>query len=199
MSLEDNLTNALAGLIDGSMNAKDAFRSLANSMIQDISRIVARLLVQQAIMASMNMLTGLFGPSPAAMTPTARAGSMGSAGIDDMINSIAGMRYGGISKKGYSSGGIARGSDAGYLAKLHGTEAVVPLPNGRSIPVEMSGAGTQTNNVSVSVNINNDGTAETTAEDDAKGMGKAIAAAVQREIQHQKRPGGMLSPYGGTR
>ena len=44
-------------------------------MIQDISRIVAKLLVQQAIMASMNMLTGLFGPS-AAMTPTARAGSM---------------------------------------------------------------------------------------------------------------------------
>ena len=85
------------------------------------------------------------------------------------------------------------------FVKLHGTEAVVPLPNGRSIPVEMSGTGAQTNNVSVSVNINNDGSAETTTEDDAKGMGKAIAAAVQREIQHQKRPGGMLSPYGGTR
>ena len=200
-SLEGNLTNAFAGLIDGSMNAKEAFRSLANSMIQDISRIIAKLLVQKAIMAAMNMLGGFFAAPTAsvASTATARAGAMGSAGIDDMINSIAGMRYGGISKKGYSSGGIARGSDAGYLAKLHGTEAVVPLPNGRSIPVEMSGAGAQTNNVSVSVNINNDGSAETTTEDDAKGMGKAIAAAVQREIQHQKRPGGMLSPYGGTR
>ena len=27
-------------------------------------------------------------------------------------------------------------------------------------------------------------------------FGKAIAAAVQQEIQSQKRPGGMLSPYG---
>ena len=200
MSMEENFTNAFAAIIDGSASGKDAFKALAESMIQDISRIVAKLLVQQAIMASMNMLSKMFGPTPAAAaSPTARAGALGSEGIDDMINSIAGMRYGGISKKGYSSGGIARGSDAGYLAKLHGTEAVVPLPNGRSIPVEMSGAGAQTNNVSVSVNINNDGSAETTTEDDAKGMGKAIAAAVQREIQHQKRPGGMLSPYGGTR
>lgn len=34
-------------------------------------------------------------------------------------------------------GGIARGPDSGYPATLHGIEAVVPLPNGRSIPVEI--------------------------------------------------------------
>lgn len=34
-------------------------------------------------------------------------------------------------------GGIADGPDSGYPATLHGTEAVVPLPNGRSIPVEL--------------------------------------------------------------
>lgn len=33
-------------------------------------------------------------------------------------------------------GGIARGPDSGYPATLHGIEAVVPLPNGRSIPVD---------------------------------------------------------------
>ena len=208
MSLTDNLTNALAGLIDGSASAKDAFKALANSMIQDISRIIARLLVQQAIMASMNMLSSafpsLFGGGPrfadgtrmaAMQTPTGIP--FGPAGRYGGI--LDGMRYGGMTKKKYSMGGVARGSDAGYLAMLHGTEAVVPLPNGRSIPVQLSGAGAQTNNVSVNVNVNNDGTAETTTEDDARGMGKAIAAAVQREIQHQKRPGGMLSPYGGTR
>ena len=43
------------------------------------------------------------------------------------------------------------------------------------------------------------GTSDVTSEGDAKGMGKAIAAAVQRELLQQKRPGGMLSPYGGTR
>jgi hypothetical protein len=40
---------------------------------------------------------------------------------------------------GYQYGGIASGPRSGYTAMLHGTEAIVPLPNGRSIPVEMTG------------------------------------------------------------
>lgn len=39
----------------------------------------------------------------------------------------------------FKDGGISDGSISGYLAELHGREAVVPLPNGRSIPVEMRG------------------------------------------------------------
>jgi hypothetical protein len=34
-------------------------------------------------------------------------------------------------------GGILSGPKSGYQAMLHGTEAVVPLPNGRNIPVEV--------------------------------------------------------------
>jgi hypothetical protein len=41
--------------------------------------------------------------------------------------------------RGYQYGGIASGPRSGYTAMLHGTEAIVPLPNGRSIPVEMTG------------------------------------------------------------
>jgi hypothetical protein len=37
----------------------------------------------------------------------------------------------------YRQGGIAMGPDSGYMATLHGREAVVPLPDGRSIPVEL--------------------------------------------------------------
>lgn len=36
---------------------------------------------------------------------------------------------------GFASGGIASGPKTGYQAILHGTEAVVPLPDNRSIPV----------------------------------------------------------------
>jgi len=37
---------------------------------------------------------------------------------------------------GYADGGIATGPRSGYSTVLHGTEAIVPLPDGRSIPVE---------------------------------------------------------------
>jgi hypothetical protein len=45
---------------------------------------------------------------------------------------------------GYRFGGIANGPEEGYEATLHGTEAVVPLPDGRTIPVQMMGADQQT-------------------------------------------------------
>jgi hypothetical protein len=38
---------------------------------------------------------------------------------------------------GYAKGGIASGSISGYQAELHGTEAVVPLPDNKSIPVKL--------------------------------------------------------------
>jgi hypothetical protein len=37
----------------------------------------------------------------------------------------------------FAEGGIASGSVGGFAATLHGTEAVVPLPNNRSIPVNL--------------------------------------------------------------
>ena len=37
-----------------------------------------------------------------------------------------------------ADGGIANGPNSGYLAELHGTEAVVPLPDGRTIPVTLT-------------------------------------------------------------
>jgi len=36
-------------------------------------------------------------------------------------------------------GGIATGPSSGYRAMLHGTEAIVPLPDGKKIPVDMPG------------------------------------------------------------
>ena len=35
------------------------------------------------------------------------------------------------------TGGIATGPVSGYAATLHGTEAVVPLPDGKNIPVNL--------------------------------------------------------------
>ena len=116
---------------------------------------------------------------------------------------IHSIRHGGIVEPpvGYATGGIAKGSSAGYPAVLHGKEAVVPLPNGNSIPVELrDGAGT--NNISITVNMNEGGTSTQQegfgSEDQAAQLGKMLSAAVQQELQNQKRPGGILSPYGAA-
>jgi hypothetical protein len=45
-----------------------------------------------------------------------------------------------ISDTGYRDGGIAIGPKSGYEVLLHGTEAVVPLPDGKNIPVKLDQA-----------------------------------------------------------
>jgi len=109
-------------------------------------------------------------------------------------------RYGGVMKP-YATGGIARGRNAGYPAILHGTEAVVPLPSGGKIPVEMGkGAAGDTNNVSISVSMSGNDSQSDSKSDGNKGqdLGKVLSQAVQEELQRQKRPGGILSPYGAA-
>jgi hypothetical protein len=119
-------------------------------------------------------------------------------------NGLVWTRYGGVIGEsgkmlpGYKMGGIASGPQGGYPVMMHGTEAVVPLGNNRSIPVELSGAGQQ-NNVTVNVAIDNQGKSqEDTAADSTQGdrLGVAISAAVQKELLNQKRQGGILSRNG---
>ena len=120
----------------------------------------------------------------------------GGGGFLSML--IPGMRYGGMTKN-YSTGGIARGPQSGYPAMLHGNEAVVPLPDGNKIPVDLGAGAGGVNNVSVNVNVASDGQATTEMTGDrAGGLGKAVAVAVQEELQRQKRPGGILSPFGAA-
>ena len=104
------------------------------------------------------------------------------------------MAKGGYTR-GYRSGGIAT-SPTVLVGEGRYNEAVVPLPDGRSIPVEMHGGG---NSVIVNVNVNGQGTQVTgNGGPNMEAMGKAIAALVQKEMVEQQRPGGVLSPYNGT-
>ena len=113
---------------------------------------------------------------------------------------LPGVRYGGVmspSGKSFGYGGVATGPQSGYAAMLHGTEAVVPLGNDRSIPVEMRGGGSS-NVVNVSVNISGSGQSSMTSNGggNLEGMGRQIGALVQQHLQQEMRPGGILNSQG---
>jgi hypothetical protein len=107
-------------------------------------------------------------------------------------------RYGGeLTGPGYAAGGIASGPNAGYLATLHGREAVVPLGNDRSIPVDLKGASGNT--VNVAVNISG-GQSQTSVSGggDMQALGRSIGGLVQQHLQVEMRPGGLLNRQGTT-
>jgi hypothetical protein len=191
-SVSTNITNAFVSIIDGTKSAKQAFGDMAIAILADITRMIIRMMVMRVIMQA-------FGPT---FSPDTSVSMLGSGSFD--ASGFA--RYGGVfdtagKLPGYATGGIARGAQGGYPVQLHGTEAVVPLPNGKSIPVEMSGTN-QNNNVVVNVNIDDKGNASSSTESqssmDAGMLGSAVARAVQQELQNQKRSGGILNPYGAA-
>ena len=139
-----------------------------------------------------------------AATSSAAMGTPGASGASHAYTDFSGhARYGGVFSEGkmmpgYATGGIAKGSQGGYPAMLHGTEAVVPLPNNKSIPVDLKGAGQQ-NNVTVNVSMESGGGGQKNSSADSNRgskIGDVIAQAVQKELLNQKRSGGILSPHG---
>jgi hypothetical protein len=168
-SFEQGMATAIQGLIEGTTNLKDAFLNMTKSILSAMAQVLA----QQAAIAIMGKI------------PFFPGGGLG--GRDGGIMKAPGYRS-------FGTGGVSDGPDSGYPAILHGTEAVVPLPNGRSIPVEMSG-GTGVNNISVNVNMTTGETSSEGAGEEAYALGRAISTAVQTEIAKQQRPGGSLSPY----
>ena len=175
--LEKGFAGAFEGIITGAKSAKQAFLDMGKSMLAMLAKIIAQELALKAVKAIGGFL------------PFADGGIMPE---------YAKGGYTSPSRK-YARGGTARGPQSGYNAVLHGNEAVVPLPDNRSIPVTLNGAGGQNNNVVVNVSMDGQGGGQAQTQGDsgqARAIGQMVASAVQQELQHQKRSGGILSPYG---
>ena len=172
-SVHDNMAGAFTALVTGAKSAKAAFADMAVSILKDLAAMIVK-------MAILNMFK--------------------NTGFGNFIG--LGARSGGVfdqGKKmsGYATGGIAKGSTSGYPVMMHGTEAVVPLPNGKSIPVQMSGnGGGSTNNIVVNISTDGQSSKEGSSGPDMDKLGAAVASAVQMELHNQKRSGGILNPYG---
>jgi len=156
----DSMQKGIQGVIEGTMSMKDAFKGMAKSILTSLAQVLAKMM-------TMKILSSAFG------IPMADGG-------------VIPMAKGGI--KGYASGGIA--TEPTYLVGEAGPEAVVPLPDGRKIPVDLGGNG-GTNNVTINVDASGS-TSSTGDGEQGKALGMAIQAAVMETLQREKRPGGVL-------
>ena len=173
-SIENTLTEGFVSmfqaLVDGTQSFSDAMKNLMKQVLADLAAAYLR-----AAALKMMMAMGLPGAGPAP------------------------ARYGGVmspSGKSFGYGGVAHGPESGYQATLHGTEAVVPLGNDRSIPVELSGGGGG-NNVVVNISMNGQGQSQSQVSGDGlQGLGRSVGHLVQAHLQQEMRPGGLLNPQG---
>jgi lambda family phage tail tape measure protein len=160
----NGMTDALTDFV---MTGKLNFRSLALSIIQDLIRIQ----IQSAI-------TGPLAKAIGSMFPFASGGVMTASGPMPL--------------KAYASGGIANSPQIALFGEGSKPEAFVPLPDGRSIPVTMTGSAQGSTSVVVNVNVES-GQSSVIGEQEGAGLGRLIASAVQSELIKQKRNGGLLA------
>ena len=111
------------------------------------------------------------------------------------LGGLFGAQMGGIYQGGISAfakGGVVKRPTVGLVGEGGQNEAVVPLPDGKAIPVNMNGTNNN-NNVSVNLNMAT-GQGETTGNsENLAQFGNSIVDIVQREIADQTRPGGLLA------
>lgn len=112
-----------------------------------------------------------------------------------------GMASGGIAMGGFrafANGGVVNKPTLGLVGEGRYNEAVVPLPDGKSIPVIMQSGGGDRNNIGININVNSNGQMQGDAQATGErgvAMAQAIQNVVQLELKRQKRPGGLLSPF----
>ena len=157
---------------------KANFRDFAASVLKDISRMIIRYAIFNAVRGILNA----FNPEAAA-APLVQAAN----GRVFAQNGIQAFARGGIVNKPTVfpfANGIGLMGEAG-------PEAIMPLRRGRdgNLGVMSSGGGT----TNVVVNVDASGSKVEGDQSQAKALGNAISAAVQSELVRQKRPGGLLA------
>ena len=158
-TIGDGLGNALMSVFDKAQSLSE--------VLSNILKQVANLLINFGIQAG---LKGLF--------PKLFENAMGNVMTE----------RGPLPLKKYARGGITSGPVLS-LAGEAGPEAIVPLPDGRTIPVKIKGGMGGGNIV---VNVDATGSSVQGDEQQGKALGAVIGAAVQAELIKQKRPGGLL-------
>lgn len=171
----------------------NAFKSLANTIIQEMTRALLNQAVSKLLSGALGLLGGALGGA-----------NMGGANYFDPKTGLGvagpnfGLANGGIIKgsfmpmRKFATGGVVTGPTMGLVGEGRFNEAVVPLPNGKSIPVELGqGAG---NNISTNivVNMNNGQSNSQMSGRGGQALGREIEGAVRSVILKETRPGGLI-------
>jgi hypothetical protein len=167
-TVNSSMEDAFMSMIDGSKEMGQAFKDMAKEILLSLAQMIVKMLTFKLIQTGLSFIPGI---GPGLSAGFASLTGMGAAG------GIMPYANGGIIKPRDGLEGIVK--EPTYLVgEGRMNEAVVPLPNGRSIPVQMHGgdSSSQQNNVSVTVNMADGSTSTEGSGEQAQRMGQMIAS-----------------------
>ena len=139
---------AFKGMINGSMTVQEAFagmfQSLADHFADMVAQMIAEWLKAQLIRGFQSLFSAaLPGLGAAAGGLSSAFGAAGPTFNPAAFTGGFSFANGGVAPGGFTAfanGGMVTGPTMGLVGEGKYNEAIVPLPDGRSIPVQMKGA-----------------------------------------------------------
>jgi tape measure domain-containing protein len=210
-TIEQGIGTAIQGVVSGTLTASQAFgqffASVGKSFLAMASQMIAKLIMIKLLKTAIGFFGNSGGGESAADIstgsglPTAQATAIAGGGSVEWSSDMSTLGGNIIpaSPFEFAKGGIVTGPTNALIGEGGMNEAIVPLPNGRSIPVQMAGGGAAGNiQTNITVNVDQGGQTDSqTSGDNANKLGKAIDSAVKRVIMDERRVGGLL--YNGRR
>ena len=197
MTIKSGVIEAIQGTIDGTKRLQDVALSLldkiANKLL-DVATNFALFGTMSGTGGGGGLLGSFFGggKSPAAAVGGSIVGgnAFSGAASSSIFSAGTGTAFGGMSIAGFAAGGtppVGRPS----LVGEKGPELFVPSSSGIIVPNHKLGGGGD--NINVVVNVDATGSNVQGDDQSSKQLGVMLAAAVQKELIKQKRPGGILA------
>jgi tape measure domain-containing protein len=190
----DALSQTISDLVTGASTAREALSSLFRNLAKSFADMAAQMIAKWLVMKAVGLVGSLFGGGA----------TMGGGNYYDPKTGLGvagpnfGLANGGIIKghfapiTPFATGGVVTGPTLGLVGEGRFNEAVVPLPDGRSIPVDLGGGTGNNISTNVVVNVNNGQASSQINGTGGQAFGREIEGAVRQVILKETRPGGII-------
>jgi phage-related minor tail protein len=205
-SIGDAFGNAFKGIITGTSSVREAlagmFRSIADSFADMVSQMISQWMRTQVLEGFQSIFSAFTGGLGGAVGGggASFASAFGSSGpafnsaafsMPSLIPSANGnVLQGGF--QAFANGGIVKGPTLGLVGEGRYNEAVVPLPDGRKIPVDLGGSSGGDIATSIVVNVSNGQASSETSGTQGNQLARELEGAVKQVILKETRPGGII-------
>jgi tape measure domain-containing protein len=211
-AIGNSFGEAFKGIITGSMTAQQALAGMFQSIASSFADMAGKMIAEYMRMQALGLLKTIFGAVAPALGVAAGGLSSSAAGFggsfDAGIPAIGStsdfsgafkFANGGIASGGFTAfanGGMVTGPTLGLVGEGRYNEAIIPLPDGKSVPVQLSGgAGGNAAPISTNIVVNvKNGQAESQMSgNQGNQLARELEGAVRQVILKESRPGGLIS------
>lgn len=176
VSVADGIASEFGAAFSGILQGTTSLSEGLGTAFSNIGKMFADMVMQMlAKWAMLQVMKGLF----PGMAEGGVVSASGGGGLPSLV-------------PGFATGGIVKGPTMAMVGEGRFNEAIVPLPNGKSIPVEMGGGAGNNIATNITVNVNNGQASSRISGSQGNDLARNLEGAVKQVIMREMQPGGMI-------